>query len=323
VKKINRQNRSMIKKKGIKMSRAVLPIILISVLLLCACSRDTLPPGAVALVNGRPISLRLVEARHDSGEASFAISKNPSVELLREQYGRILAELIIQELACQELEGIGLSVDEQDVQAAEGEIRANYPEGSFEEALLEDNIDIQTWRELLRYGLAMQRLEQQVLRPKINVSIEEVDAYYKERAPEFMVPEHAVLVVISAPVQMQALDVCRNLPDESFLPAGVLMQSVSIRPAQIPEIWQKDIERLELGSHTQERFVDGMYQCIVRKAHEQMRQLSIMEAYPQIEQAIVERKMEPLFADWLGVVASEAKIYVSSQLLPLGTAQAR
>ena len=295
-----------------------------AVLALCSClaagcDRNSLPAGAVAIVNGHPIALRLVEARHDAGGASVSIARNPSVDLLRAQYGMILADLIVQELARQELEKIGLGVSDAELDAAEQSLRASYPPNAFEAALVEDNINIETWRELLRYGLVMQRFEQRVLRPKITIPLEEVVAQYKERTPEFLVRAHNVLMVVTGPSLEDVRAACAELPvsGESVQGSGVTVQVVSMLPEQIPEIWQKDIAALNPRSVTRERFVDNLYQCIMLKERRPTQQLSQAEAYPLIEQSLVERKLEPLFADWLGVAAAEATISVSKQLMPL------
>ena len=277
---------------------------------------DPLPPGAIALVNGQPITLRMVEARHDADGGLPAVAQNPSVELLQQQYGAILAELIVQELVAQELERLGLGVTEEDVDRALLAVRNDYPGTSFGENLLAEHIDEKTWRSLLRYTVALPRFSEQILRPKIRLETAEVEAWYVEHAAEFFVPAQFELLSLTSLTQkplaearerLLAGGTVRELPE-------VHAQHIALRPAQLPEVWQDELSKLGVGKATRIREVNGMFQFVVLEARNPARRMSPVEAYPRIEQALVERKMETLFTAWLEAATAEASVKVAPQL---------
>jgi len=290
---------------------------------LSACLTESRQQGVVALVNGQPISLRLVEARHDASGGLAAIAQNPSVDLLQQQYGAILAELIVQELAAQELERLGLGVTEEDVDRAIDMIRSDYEDESFSEVLFEDHVDEKAWRTLLRYTVAMPRFNEQVLRPKVRLTEAEVKKYYTDHAAEFTEPSRLSLLVLTGP-SLKAVSEARDRilarkGNESLreLP-GVRSQRVNIRPALLPEIWQDEIGKLTPGKSTKVLEADEMFQCLILEKNSPERLLSPVEAYLQIEQVLAEKHMEELFSQWLDAAIAGARISVTTHLLQRG-----
>ena len=283
---------------------------------LTGCKSESLPPGVVALVNDRPITLRMVEARHDADGAYATVSQNPSVDLLREQYGHILGELISQELVAQELDRLGLGVTESDVDDAARRVRDDYPEGTFSETLFAQNIDEQAWRDLMRYTLVMLRFNEQVLRPQVTLGKDEVIKYYTEHAAEFLIPEHVELTILTSPSK-QSLETARTYLAEgkSLLDlADVYLQRVELRPSMIPEMWQKPLDSLKKGQLSAAQEIDGHWQCLLLEDRVTARRMDPLTAYPRIEQALLEWKLKTLFAEWLDAATTEAKILVAPLL---------
>ncbi len=299
----------------------LLAVLCLSLAGLAGCRPEPLPPGVVALVNGRPITLRMVEARHDADGAYAAVSQNPSVALLREQYGHILAELVTQELVAQELERLGLGVSEDDVDSAVRRVQDDYPEGLFDETLFAENIDEHAWRDLMRYTLVMLRFNEQVLRPQVSLTDDEVVRYYNEHAAEFLVPAHDVLRVLTAPSRA-SLETARArlLEGRSLLDlADVQVQRIELRPSLAPEIWQKALSRLKQGQVSEIQEVDGVWQCVFLEKRVPTGRMDPLDAYPLIEQALLEWKLKTLFAEWLDAATAEARIEMTPLLRLDGT----
>jgi len=284
--------------------------------LLAACKPEPLPPGVVATVNGHPITLRLVEARHDADGGIAAVSQNPSVELLQEQYGSILAELIVQELVAQELERLGMPVTEDDLNDGILRIRDDYSDDTFAEALFDDNIDEHAWKELVRYTLVMLRFNEQVLRPRIFFENDEVEKYYLERAAEFLSPAQNEFRIVSA-ATAEAVEAAKKRLAEggSLLELGsVQVQNVALRPGLAPEVWQKDLAGLKEGQATRTREVNGLFQAVILEKRSPAQRMDPLEAYPHIEKVLLEWKMKTLFAEWLDAATADADIKVSPLL---------
>ncbi|MDR2694886.1 MAG: SurA N-terminal domain-containing protein, partial [Deltaproteobacteria bacterium] len=185
-------------------------LLLLCLLWLClapsvaGCLRESLPAGTVATVNGQPISLRLLNAVQALSYFQRAgTAPELSVDALRKQYGIALASLIVQSLVVQELRHAGLEVTPERVRAEEARIRADYPGGEFEQALLEIQMDIQTWRELLQNQLALRLFAEKVLSRDAAPSLQEVQAYYARHEKEFSYPASLHLRIISGTDQDQ------------------------------------------------------------------------------------------------------------------------
>lgn len=291
-------------------------LLCLGMVLLSGCLVESLPPGVAAQVNGQPITLRMVEARHDAEGGMTVIAHTPSVELLQQQYSAILAELIAQELVAQELERLGLGVTDEDVDRAMAVIRNDYPDTPFEEALLEAHTDEKTWRALLRYTVALPRFSEQVLRPQVTLTGQEIEKYYIEHAAEFLIPAKYSLLaltsstrepLVAARERILAGKPWRDTPE-------VHSQRVDIRPSLLPEVWRSDIPRLAAGKATAVREVNDVWQCMVLERSSPARRMNPVEAYPHIEQALVEQKMENLFATWLESAADAARVKALPQL---------
>lgn len=132
----------------------------------CTDADPPLPQGVVALVNGEPISLRLVQAMQDTRSVGMG-SQAPSVKLLQSQYGRALSTLIVHALVMQELEKLQLSVSNMETAEVENSLRGDYPADEFEKMLTEEYIDVELWRELLRRSLSMKTFEDKVDRKSV------------------------------------------------------------------------------------------------------------------------------------------------------------
>ena len=298
-------------------------LLLLCMLWLClglsmaGCSRESLPAGTVATVNGQPISLRLLNAVQ--ALSSFQRVGTPSelsVDALRKQYGIALASLIVHSLVVQELRHNGLEVSPDRMRTEEARIRADYSGGEFEQALLEGQMDIQTWREMLHNQLALELFAAQVLSQDAEPSLAEVQAYYARHEQEFSNPPLLYLRIICGADQSQVESAHAALSAESaaLLPPDVLDQKTALSKESVPEEWRKDVEALKPGAVSQVRKIQSQYQAVQLLKEIPASSMSAVEAYPLIEQALIEEKMEERYAHWIELAVQKADIRVSVYL---------
>lgn len=288
--------------------------------LLVACGEQTLPEGVVATVNGASISLRELEAVHDVSFLGWTGAQGPSVEELQKQYGMVLSELIVQKLIEQELTRLGHAVTDGDVAAAEGEVRADYPDGTFDRALVEESIDLAQWRNQLRRRLALEKLATSVLRPEIAIPLADVESYFTRYEKQFQLPRRMrVLLVVGA--DKTVVEKARGMLAAGTAPETlgasvpqVTVQELKMHHDRLPAVWQKDLGALTVRQASQVRSMDGAFQCLVRLADVPERSLTLTEAYPLIEQLLVEQKMDEAFDRWLAGVVAKAQIRITPQL---------
>lgn len=308
-------------------NRIILGFIVFGMLLpgpACSKEKERLPPGVVATVNGQNITLRQVESLHDvSGEAP-AMAENPSVELLRKQYGKNLVNLIVAALIQQELERRNISITDEELKNAEKHIRADYdPPEEFEKELQEEYLDLDTWRELMRQRLSVQRFQEQVLRPRFSITADEIKAFFAENKTSFEIPAQIEILWAEDEdkTRMEALKEQWNeliKKGNDSIPTTVtgFPPVLRISPQRLPIPLRKDLTVVKPGQSTPIRYDGEVHQFAVLLQHIPARKLTVVEAYPLVEQMLMEEKLEPAYTAWLQEALTEAVIHVAPDLYP-------
>jgi len=190
--------------------RKILLLMAIISAMTAGCGSETNENGVVATVNGRCIHLTQLETEYDFKHMDWSQGVDTNVEQLKSDYSRIVLNLVVEELVSQELQRRGLSVTDEELKAAEDRIRADYPEGAFEQVLIEEYIDLNEWRGRLKARLAMEKFYKEVLRPRVKLDYEEAEAYYREHISDFYLPDRIRFYLIQAPSEemiKRALDI--------------------------------------------------------------------------------------------------------------------
>jgi hypothetical protein len=91
-----------------------------------------------------------------------------------------LNQMIEERLLLARAAELGIAIDEETLEAAIDEVRADYPDDTFEETLLENAVSFNQWREQLRRRLLLEKVVNQELEEKVEISPEDVAAYYAE-----------------------------------------------------------------------------------------------------------------------------------------------
>lgn len=322
------------------------PMQFVRVVLLCllcfslsGCLEDKLPPGLVGMVNGEAITLREVEALQDVSGAGLAFMdmaelaelsqpggtptlrpevRNEAVENLRRQYGSTLAVLVVQKLVRQYLERKGFAVSPQELAAAEQEVRADYPDDEFQKTLQDEFVDEETWRSFLLLRLSMLRFQEQVLRPRVSLTTEEVEASYAERKADFKLPARVVVDVYAGveEAQMEAVRTALSNGSPIALPQYLTRQTLRLPLERLIPQWRQDVRGLEVNKSTPVREVDGLFQFLVLKEQLPAQTLDIVAAYSLIESQLVEDKLPALFDEWLKETLSHSEVQLARALIP-------
>lgn len=290
-------------------------VALCALCLLSACGEEPLPRGVVAQVNGQPISLRTLETLLDTRTAGLGAFEKPSLDSLRKKYGAALSTLIVQVLVVQELERLGAPVADAAVQEVENAIRQDYAENEFEDNLRENAIDLTVWRELLRYRQGMRQFMEQVLRPILAVPLADVEAYYALNKDKFLAPRMLTLShVVGATATSLETARAKGLASLNDNTTASVYR-LRIRRDSIPPAWQKSMRSLKVGEYTSVRAVDGRFEMLLLEEDSPEKKLDIVEAYPYIEQILLEERLDEAFQRWLEKKLQEAEIRVSVHLV--------
>ena len=300
---------------------ARLSVVLCLICFLAACSADSNEQGVVASVNGTPIYLHEVEARYDLDKLSWAAVYVPSVESLRKEYGAALSELIVNLLVNETLTEASLQVSDEELADAEAVVRADYPEGQFEKFMVEEYIDIDTWRVLLRQQLAMEKFKHTILRPRIKLTYQEAEAYYKEHLSDFYLPARVQFLLITGESRDQVAK-ARELYGQNPNADAVrkAFDAISVRELKMPRTrmpaaWATLLESLSPGDSSEVVTGGKGFESIVFQKELPAKVLDPTRAYPLVEKVLIEQKLEKAFNEWLKAKLSTSDIRITTLLL--------
>lgn len=304
------------------MNKIIVTVLLSMLVVVSACSPEETDLGVVAKVNGKAIQLSQLEFKHDllhmEGSGVFV----PSVASLRQEYGRILGDTIVQELVVQALDNKGLGVTAEELERAEEEVRGDYPEGAFEQVLVEEYIDLDSWRKQLRYHQAMKKFYQQVLRPTIKIDYKEAEDYYKSHLSDFYLPERLKILVVKGPSRELVVRALELFADEQDVKAlarqlkQVSTREITIREEQLSASWRNALRGVEVGGAGSIMTERSGFEALVLLARNPAKVLGPTQAYPLVEDALLEQKLHEAFELWLSKEWKRATIEVSKHLLP-------
>ena len=277
--------------------------------------------GIVARVNGSPIYLTQLEFQHDQVQADAVGSYVPSVEKLRGEYGDILSDLIVQELVAQELKRRDMAVTDDELRKAEEAVRSDYPEGAFEKVLVEEYIDLKSWRMQLRYHLAQKKFYQLVLRPQIKIDYKEAEKYYRDHISDFYLPESLRILVVRGPsrelvekaVEKYLLD--QNQMNLTTAFGEVETREVMVREGGLSAAWRNAVTALQPGQSSNVLADKFGFEALILLERSSAKVLEPAQAYPLVEEALLESKLRSVFDQWLSEELASTKITVSEHLL--------
>lgn len=307
--------------------KRIIASVLFLMLALSGCAHEDSEIGVVARVNEKPIMLDTLEYIHDMKSLGSETDTIPSVEALRAEYSEILTDLIVEELIRQELKKLGLEVTQEELTEEEDGVRADYPEGEFEDMLREQYVDIDHWRMQMRQELATRKFMQQVLRPHIKIDYKEAEAYYKAHIADFVMPASLKLLVVRGPNQQVVEGAVSKFQEEGDVEGlttaftEITVRELAMNEKRLPSIWSAALRGLEVGQHSgviKEKFG---YEALVVLERTPEKVLSPTQVYPLVEEVLLERKLDQAFDQWLDRAVSGAKIEISEHLLPSEVAQ--
>ena len=92
---------------------------------------------------------------------------------------RLLNELVVEMIILERAQELGLSISSDEIQKAVSEIKSDYPEDTFEKALLEFAVSYESWEARLKNRLLMQKVVDNELKNQIVITPEDITGYYE------------------------------------------------------------------------------------------------------------------------------------------------
>lgn len=178
----------------------------------CGGSREAAQAArAVAVVNGESIAVETL-ARELRDARAGAGAGEAQGEVLRR---RVLDELVDRALLVQEARARSIVVGQDQVERAFLRIRAEYPGTHFDDLLAQERLSQAELKTRLKEQLAIERLFEEEVFPRISVVEAEVERYYADHMAEFQEPERVrvlQIVVANRDEALQLRDKLRRNP---------------------------------------------------------------------------------------------------------------
>ena len=160
-----------------------------SVLLVFGCSKTNGIPSSpiIAVVNDDNITLEEFQRAFRGGLWEEAIDGDTeSVRMLKRS---LLDQLIEQRLFLAEARRLKLELPDAVLQRAINRVRGDYEPGEFEAMLNSQQTRFEEWKDHLREELLAQEVINQAVPEQIEITNEEIKAYYEKHREEFIHPE--------------------------------------------------------------------------------------------------------------------------------------
>jgi hypothetical protein len=93
---------------------------------------------------------------------------------------RLLNQLTVEMIILERAEELNINVSDEEVANAVAEIKEDYPEGVFEETLLEFAVSYESWENRLRTRLIVAKVVDNELKNQIVITTEDITKYYEE-----------------------------------------------------------------------------------------------------------------------------------------------
>lgn len=100
--------------------------------------------------------------------------------LLQEARIRVFNQMVEEQLVLQRAAELKIELTEAEAAAAIAEVKADYPEGVFEQMLLEHAVPYSLWEKRLKVRLMLEKVVEREVHQKINLTPEEIAVFYKE-----------------------------------------------------------------------------------------------------------------------------------------------
>ena len=155
-------------------------------------AEDTKPPtDKVATVNGTVITKAELDSQMDMVvDRLQASGRIPDVSQLEEIRGQVLENLIARQLLYQESQKKGIKISEEEVNEELISVKGQFPnEEEFNKALKRMNLTEDSIKERLARDLALKKLIDHEVAPKVKLSDSDIRAFYDNNLETFKQPE--------------------------------------------------------------------------------------------------------------------------------------
>jgi len=155
-------------------------LLMIFALAGCADSDSDNENQVLIRVGDRIVTVLEFNEAFEIAKTAFPHHVRHNREDLQKAKLRLLNQITVEILLLERAKELGIEISEAEVEKAVAGIKSDYPEGVFEETLLEFAVSYKTWEDRLRTRLIIEKVIDKELKDQIKISPEDISRYYEE-----------------------------------------------------------------------------------------------------------------------------------------------
>ena len=170
--------------------RLFLSLLAAAMLAGCEAGDAGIADNAVLIrTDNRTVTKQQFERAFETARIAYSDNRQVEPQLMEQARLRMLNQMAEELIVERRAEELGVTVDDQTLEAAIRDIKKGYQEDEFEQMLLESAIPYALWKDRLRVRLLMEKVVDSDLTDSITISAHDIEAYYKAHESEFGVDE--------------------------------------------------------------------------------------------------------------------------------------
>lgn len=127
------------------------------------------------------------ERAFEAARIAYSDDRSVDPETIENARLRLLNQMTQEVIIDRRAKELGIVLDDAELEAAIQEIKKDYPDDEFEQMLLESAIPYSLWKDRLRVRLLMEKVVDRELVQSVNISAQDMEAYYKAHEEDFAV----------------------------------------------------------------------------------------------------------------------------------------
>lgn len=143
-------------------------------------------PYLVRVGEGSISVSEFLQSEEAAAEEAFPGEHDIGKSLREEMRMRVLNQLTEELLIAEKARTLGIQVSEEEVNLSIESIKADYPDNTFEETLLENAVSFAIWKKKLIRRLLIEKVIQRELVDNVKISSGDVSEYVKKHYPQGM-----------------------------------------------------------------------------------------------------------------------------------------
>lgn len=164
---------------------AAMLLVTVSLPMLTGCTKQVQDDDYLIRVGSSMITVaefnREVEA---AAEEVFPGESEITAEAQNDLRMRVLHQLTEELIICERGKQLGLVVSDEELNRAIADIKADYPDDTFEKTLIENAISFQAWKKKLATRILVNKVIKSELVDKVQMTSQDVAAYLQNHYPE-------------------------------------------------------------------------------------------------------------------------------------------